>query len=126
MYEENQIHQQWLESLIAQLGGMAGTVPAFPAARRTASMPKKPGIPSLRRHRPRSLGVVTLDGRDCYLGRWPAEMDDPPADSRCGPCGRSRSGHGHRTLNRLFAAISSAAAIRPCSGKASICSALVV
>ena len=26
MYEENQIHQQWLESLIAQLGGMAGTV----------------------------------------------------------------------------------------------------
>ncbi|HMG75230.1 MAG TPA: GAF domain-containing protein [Pyrinomonadaceae bacterium] len=26
MYEENQVHQQWLESLIAQLGGMAGTV----------------------------------------------------------------------------------------------------
>jgi L-methionine (R)-S-oxide reductase len=26
MYEENQIHQQWLESLIAQLGGMAGTM----------------------------------------------------------------------------------------------------
>jgi hypothetical protein len=26
MYKENQIHQQWLESLIAQLGGMAGTV----------------------------------------------------------------------------------------------------
>jgi L-methionine (R)-S-oxide reductase len=26
MYEENQIHQQWLESLIAQLGAMAGTV----------------------------------------------------------------------------------------------------
>lgn len=26
MYEENQVQQQWLESLIAQLGGIAGTV----------------------------------------------------------------------------------------------------
>jgi hypothetical protein len=26
MYEQNRIQQQWLESLIAQLGGMAGTV----------------------------------------------------------------------------------------------------
>jgi L-methionine (R)-S-oxide reductase len=26
MYEENQIHQQWLESLVAKLGGVAGTV----------------------------------------------------------------------------------------------------
>lgn len=26
MYEENQAQQQWLESLIAQLGGIAGTV----------------------------------------------------------------------------------------------------
>jgi hypothetical protein len=26
MYEQNQIHQQWLESLVAKLGGSAGTV----------------------------------------------------------------------------------------------------
>jgi L-methionine (R)-S-oxide reductase len=26
MYEENQIHQQWLESMVVKLGGMAGTV----------------------------------------------------------------------------------------------------
>lgn len=26
MYEKNQVQQQWLESLIAQLGGIAGTV----------------------------------------------------------------------------------------------------
>ena len=26
MYEENQVQQQWLESLIGQLGGIAGTV----------------------------------------------------------------------------------------------------
>src|SRR5437762_2221735 len=26
MYEENQVQQQWLESLIARLGGIAGTV----------------------------------------------------------------------------------------------------
>lgn len=26
MYAENQVHQQWLESLIAQLGGIAGSV----------------------------------------------------------------------------------------------------
>jgi L-methionine (R)-S-oxide reductase len=26
MYEENEIHQQWLESLVAQLDAMAGTV----------------------------------------------------------------------------------------------------
>lgn len=26
MYEENQVQQQWLESLLAQLGGVAGTV----------------------------------------------------------------------------------------------------
>jgi hypothetical protein len=42
-------------------------------------MPRKPGIPKLRRHKPRQLGVVTLSGHDHYLGRWPAEERDPPA-----------------------------------------------
>jgi integrase len=35
--------------------------------------------PSLRRHKPSSLGVVTLNGRDVYLGSWPAGQKKPPA-----------------------------------------------
>jgi len=38
--------------------------------------------PSLRRHKPSSLGVVTLDGKDVYLGRWPAAQKKPPAAVR--------------------------------------------
>jgi integrase len=34
--------------------------------------------PSLRRHKARSLGVVTLNGHDHYLGSWPAEKRKPP------------------------------------------------
>jgi integrase len=45
-------------------------------------MPRKPGIPSLRRHRPSHQGVVTLNGRDHYLGHWPADQDDPPPEVR--------------------------------------------
>src|SRR4051812_4403000 len=41
-------------------------------------MPRKQTVPSLRRHRPTSQGVVTLNGRDRYLGTWPANMAAPP------------------------------------------------
>src|SRR4051812_9629133 len=41
-------------------------------------MPRKPGTPSLRRHRPSAQGVVTIAGKDHYLGRWPEGIDDPP------------------------------------------------
>jgi integrase len=35
-------------------------------------------LPSLRRHKPSSLGVVTLNGKDHYLGHWPASSKSPP------------------------------------------------
>ena len=38
--------------------------------------------PSLRRHKASALGVVTLDGNDVYLGRWPAAQKKPPAAVR--------------------------------------------
>jgi integrase len=34
--------------------------------------------PSLRRHKPSSLGIVTLNGKDHYLGHWPADQKNPP------------------------------------------------
>jgi integrase len=34
--------------------------------------------PSLRRHKPSSLAVVTIDGKDHYLGPWPAGKRKPP------------------------------------------------
>jgi hypothetical protein len=37
-----------------------------------------PRTPSLRRHKPSEQGVVTLSGKDHYLGRWPAEARRPP------------------------------------------------
>jgi integrase len=37
-------------------------------------------IPSLRRHKPSQQGVVTLNGRDHYLGSWPASRRKPPED----------------------------------------------
>lgn len=40
-------------------------------------MPRK-SLPSLRRHRPSSQGVVTLNYKDVYLGPWPAALADPP------------------------------------------------
>jgi hypothetical protein len=43
-------------------------------------MPRKPGTPSLRRHKPSGLGVVTLSGKDRYLGRWPEGQKDPPPE----------------------------------------------
>lgn len=38
-----------------------------------------PRTPSLRRHKPSGQAVVTLDGKDRYLGSWPARMKTPPA-----------------------------------------------
>jgi integrase len=35
-------------------------------------------FPSLRRHKARSQGVVTLSGHDHYLGVWPARLKQPP------------------------------------------------
>jgi integrase len=39
---------------------------------------RSPRTPSLRRHKPSSLGVVTLNGKDHYLGHWPAGQTSPP------------------------------------------------
>jgi integrase len=38
--------------------------------------------PSLRRHKPSAQAVVTLNGKDHYLGPWPATLRKPP------PCAR--------------------------------------
>jgi integrase len=38
--------------------------------------------PSLRRHKPSRQGVVTLSGRDIYLGSWPEGQKKPPAEVR--------------------------------------------
>jgi integrase len=35
-------------------------------------------LPALRRHKARGLGVVTLSGRDVYLGSWPEDQEEPP------------------------------------------------
>jgi integrase len=35
-------------------------------------------LPSLRRHKPTSQAVVTLSGKDFYLGVWPANRRTPP------------------------------------------------
>ncbi len=45
-------------------------------------MPKlRPGqAPSLRRHKSSGLAVVTLSGRDHYLGPWPEGQKQPPPD----------------------------------------------
>jgi integrase len=45
-------------------------------------MPRKQHVPSLRRHKPSGLGVVTLNGKDHYLGRWPAGRREPPPEVR--------------------------------------------
>jgi hypothetical protein len=36
--------------------------------------------PTLRRHKPSSLGIVTLNGKDHYLGHWPEGHKNPPPD----------------------------------------------
>jgi integrase len=43
---------------------------------------KKGELPSLRHHRGAQQGVVTLNGHDHYLGRWPAEQKEPPPEVR--------------------------------------------
>jgi integrase len=46
-------------------------------------MPRKPSLyPALRRHKPSKQGVVTLSGNDVYLGHWPEDEDDPPAEAQ--------------------------------------------
>ena len=37
-------------------------------------------VPSLRRHKPTSQAVVTLNGKDYYLGIWPSGRRTPPTD----------------------------------------------
>jgi integrase len=46
------------------------------------TMPKlRPGqVPSLRRHKPSGRAVVTLSGKDHYLGPWPPEARNPPPE----------------------------------------------
>lgn len=39
---------------------------------------RAPRIPALRRHRPSGRAVVTLAGRDHYLGAWPEDQPAPP------------------------------------------------
>jgi integrase len=41
-----------------------------------------PRTPSLRRHKPSSLGVVRLNGKDIYLGPWPACARKAPPSVR--------------------------------------------
>ena len=50
--------------------------------------------PSLRRHKTKSLGVVTLNGHDIYLGPWPPNKRKHLSTSR----GRLRPGHHRRRL----------------------------
>lgn len=38
--------------------------------------------PNLRHHKPSQLGVVTLNGRDFYLGHWPRDQNEAPQDVR--------------------------------------------
>jgi integrase len=38
--------------------------------------------PTLRRHKPSSQAVVTLNGKDIYLGPWPPTLRKPPPDVR--------------------------------------------
>jgi integrase len=41
-----------------------------------------PRTPSLRRHKPSSQAVVTLNGKDHYLGPWPGGQRKPPPAAR--------------------------------------------
>src|SRR6516165_11841055 len=44
-------------------------------------LPMQPqGVPFLTRHKASAQGVVRLDGRDHYLGPWPAGRKKPPTD----------------------------------------------
>jgi integrase len=45
-------------------------------------MPTRKSPPSLRRHKPSKQGVVTLSGRDHYLGHWPDGRKQAPDDVR--------------------------------------------
>jgi integrase len=45
-------------------------------------MPRKPGTPSLRRHKRLKQGVVTLNGKDIWLGVWRDDQEEPPAAVR--------------------------------------------
>jgi hypothetical protein len=45
-------------------------------------MPTRRSTPKLRRHKPSRQAVVTLNGRDHYLGPWPDGHKSPAADVR--------------------------------------------
>ena len=36
--------------------------------------------PELRKHKPSGQAVVTLNGKDVYLGKWPSNQKKPPAE----------------------------------------------
>jgi hypothetical protein len=44
--------------------------------------PRNPHTPSLRRHAPSRQTVVTLSGRDHYLGPWPDGHADQPPEAK--------------------------------------------
>jgi hypothetical protein len=45
-------------------------------------VPARKTPPTLRRHKPSKQGVVTLNGRDFYLGHWSDGQKQPPLDVR--------------------------------------------
>ena len=45
-------------------------------------MPRPNQIPSLRQHKPSNQAVVTLNGKDHYLGPWPREQRKPPPEAK--------------------------------------------
>ena len=57
-------------------------------------MPRKksaPKVPSYRRHKPSGQAVVTLNGRDLYLGKWNTKTSKAEYDRLIGEwlaCGR--------------------------------------
>jgi hypothetical protein len=53
-----------------------GDLPDCPSTERTMR------TPSLRQHKPSGLAVVTLNGKDHYLGPWPAGQRKPPREAQ--------------------------------------------
>src|SRR5262245_28277169 len=59
---------------------MPGRLPGLPPGG-SCTRPRRPSVPSLRRHSPSSRAVVTLNGHDHYLGPWPEGCRKPPPES---------------------------------------------
>lgn len=45
-------------------------------------MPRPSQIPTLRQHKPSNQAVVTLNGKDHYLGPWPRGQRKPPPEAK--------------------------------------------